>query len=80
MSDNPWQPRLGEAVWMNYPDSDEPLGIVVGFNPDDAEHRPGQPIIEKPNGDHVNCYVGFLLPFRYGGEEWQLADAEGRVV
>lgn len=76
---NYWKPEIGDEVWMNYPDHTEPLGVVVGFNPDDADHRPGQPVIKKADGSHINCHPFFLLPFQLGGPEWQLAEAEGRV-
>lgn len=81
MTDEMWKPKVGDTVWLNNFDQDDPLGVVVGFNPDDADHRPGQPIIKRHrDGAMVNTYVGFLLPFRCGGPEWQKARDEGLLV
>jgi zinc transporter ZupT len=53
--------------------------IVVGVVPEAHPHRGGQPIIRGDDGQHLAIHPMFLLPFEYGGEEWQRANAEGRV-
>jgi hypothetical protein len=89
-----WTPEIGQTVWLNYPDSDRPLGKIVGFVPE-GNRRAGQPIIEcqadeEPSsvlfqtplhkkGDHFVIAPRFLLPFQYYGEEWKLAKDEGRI-
>ena len=83
-----WTPAVGDLVWMNRPDFDEPEGRVVAIK--DDEPRLGQPIIERVadlpgpfggyrRGERVVIHPMFLLPFPYGGPEWLLARAEGRV-
>ncbi len=88
-----WTPKLGDVVWLNYPDADEPEGKVVGFVPE-GQDRAGQPIIERltddaggpfgrpgpHKGDHVVMHPSFLLPFRFGGPEWKQAEASGRIA
>lgn len=85
-----WYPKVGDLVWLNHPDSDEPEGRVVEFVPDDAENRAGQPIIEaleddigpfskRKKGDRFVIHPAFLLPFAFGGPEWKEAEAQGRV-
>lgn len=89
-----WTPEVGQRVWLNHPDSDRPLGVVVGYVPE-GEQKAGQPVIEceedeEPNsglfqipvhkkGDHFIVAPLFLLPFPYYGEEWKKAQAEGRI-
>lgn len=72
-----WTPALDTDVWFNYPDANEPMGKVVAFVEDGP--REGQPIIRKPNGDRVICHPVFLLPFRYGSDEWWEAHDDGRI-
>lgn len=92
-----WWPEIGQEVWYNRPDNDEPLGKVVSFVPDDETgrmaHRVGQPVIEaypgRTSGDTifednkkpklVVVHPMFLLPFPYGGEEWQEHDRAGLI-
>lgn len=88
-----WSPKLGDIVWLNYPDAHEPEGRVVGFVAE-GYPRAGQPIIERltdqsptrlaglggwKKGEQVVIAPPFLLPFRFGGPEWQEADAMGLV-
>lgn len=73
-----WAPSKGDSVYWNYPDRGV-LGVVIGFVPDDEERRVGQPIIKREDGEHVVVHPMFLLPFEYGGVEWQRAAAEGRI-
>lgn len=62
-----WWPKLDDEVWFNYPDHPERIGVVVGFVPEDAEPRAGQPIIrEDPPKDEEE--VGGFLDFRTKGE------------
>lgn len=76
-----WLPRKGQNVYLNRPDSDEPMGEVIGYVPSDQGHaRAGQPMIVQPDETIVACHPDFLLPFPYGGEEWQRANAEGRIT
>lgn len=88
-----WTPEVGDLVWINRADFDDPEGKVVGFVPE-GERRAGQPIIERQadfepgglfgrgwkKGDRVVIAPLFLLPFRYGGPEWREANDDGRVV
>ena len=90
-----WTPSVGDEVWLNYPDASDSEGVVVGFVPEDAGHRAGQPIIErqrdepdrggmfsipgKKKGERVVIHPMFLLPFRFGGPEYKQAVTEGRV-
>lgn len=91
MTDVKWTPKLGDTVWLNYPDAPEPQGKVVGFVPE-GNIRAGQPIIERlvdrpaggrygpeKKGDRVVIAPPFLLPFPYHGEEWQEAYDDGRI-
>lgn len=73
-----WTPDEGQEVWMNHPDGRR-LGVVVGTVPDAHPHRGGQPIIQRDDGQRFAIHPMFLLPFEYGGEEWQRANADGRV-
>jgi len=45
-----WQPKLGELVVYNYPDSRDIVGRVVGHvaERDGMPHRIGQPIVRWP--------------------------------
>ncbi len=82
-----WTPSVGDTVWFNYPDSPDPMGKVVGFCA--SGPREGQPVIEiqedengwlgRKKGAQVVTHPMFLLPFPCYGEEWQKANAEGRV-
>lgn len=88
-----WTPEVGDSVWINRADFDEPEGRVVGFVPE-GEKRAGQPIIERQadftpggpfsrgwkKGERVVIAPLFLLPFPYGGLEWRKANDDGRVV
>ena len=88
-----WTPAIGDEVWLNYPDAQQPMGTVVGFVPD-GEVRAGQPIIQtrdertgegglidslRPHGEKRVAHPQFLLPFPYGGVDWKRAVDEGRV-
>ena len=77
MSDARYAPKIGDTVWFNYPDSPDPMGKVVGFCT--SGPREGQPVIEGDDGKQVVTHPMFLLPFPIHGEEWQKANAEGRV-
>lgn len=92
-----WRPAIGDVVWFNYPDHDEPEGRVVGYTQDfgaqEGDRRYDQPVILGPKKLGFMCrepidpsdkrlfvvHPMFLLPFRYGGTEWQQANAEGRI-
>ena len=90
-----WKPKLGDTVWLNYPDSPRPEGTVVGFVEQEGHPRLGQPIIRRPDPEEgEGAYTGpfrrtareviihpqFLLPFAWGSEEYQRAVDEGRVL
>lgn len=73
-----WRPEIGEEVWLNYPDGRK-LGNVTGYVPE-GQRRAGQPIIKSSPAEPLSViHPRFLIPFRYGGPEWQRARAEGRI-
>lgn len=76
---NYWWPETGKEVRMNHPDHDAPPGVAAGFNPDDTDHRPGQPTTKKADSPHINCHPHLLPPFKMGSPKWEHAEAEGRV-
>jgi hypothetical protein len=80
-----WAPKIGATVWMNFPDAPGPLGDVVGFVPE-GHPRAGQPVIEATEdgrahkkGERFAVHPMFLLPFKYGGQEWKQAQADGLI-
>lgn len=88
-----WWPEIGDEVWYNRQDQNDRIGVVVGFVPEDAGVRAGQPIIEADPGQtfgkgpfdvntepkKVVVHPRFLLPFPYGGPDWKQAEREGRI-